>query len=45
MQPRNNLGLAVDGTVIEMRRGEVRARGSFGEAAWFNFILPIKEDA
>jgi hypothetical protein len=45
MQPRNNLSLAVVGTVSEMRRGEVRARGSFGEAAMFNFILPVKEDA
>ena len=41
MQPRNNLGLAVDGTVIEMRRGEVWARGNFGEAAGLNFILPV----
>jgi signal transduction histidine kinase len=45
MQPRNNLGLAVDGTVIEMHCGEVWARSNFGEASWFNFRLPIKEDA
>jgi hypothetical protein len=45
MQPRNNLGLAVDGTVIEMHRGEVLARGNFGEEVWFDFIPPVKEDA
>jgi signal transduction histidine kinase len=45
MQPRNNPGLAVDCTVIEMHRGEVPARSNFGEAAMFNFILPVKEDA
>ncbi len=45
MQPRNNLGLAEGCTVAEMRRSRVWARSNFGEAAWFNFILPIKEDA
>ena len=45
MQPRKYLGLAVDCTVIEMHCGEVWARGNFGEDVWFDFILPIKEDA
>jgi signal transduction histidine kinase len=45
MQPRNNLGLAVGCSMIEVRSSKVWARSSFGEAAWFNFILPIKEDA
>ena len=45
MQPRNNLGLAVGYSVIEMPRGNVWARSNFGEATWFNFILPVKEDA
>ena len=45
MQLRNNPGLAVDCTVIEMHRGEVWARGNFGEDVGFDFILPVKEDA
>jgi|GEM_PF-1952165 hypothetical protein len=45
MQPRNNPGLAVDCTVTEMHRSEVPARSNFGEAVWFDFILPVKEDA
>jgi len=45
MQPRDNPGLAVDCTVIEMHRSEVPVRSNFGEAVWFDFILPVKEDA
>jgi hypothetical protein len=30
---------------MAMRRGKVLARSNFGEAIWFNFILPVKEDA
>ena len=41
MQPRNNLGPAGVCSVVEMRRGKVWAQSNFGEAAWFNFILPI----
>jgi len=35
----------VDCTVNEMHRSEVPVRSSFGEAVWFDFILPVKEDA
>jgi len=45
MQPRNNPGLAVDCTVTEMHRSEAPVRSNFGEAVWFDFILPVKEDA
>ncbi len=45
MQPRDNPGLAVDCTMSEMHHGEVPARSNFGEAVWFAFILPVKEDA
>jgi hypothetical protein len=45
VQPRNNPELEVDCTVIEMHRREIPVRSSFGEAAWFDFILPVKEDA
>jgi signal transduction histidine kinase len=45
MQPRNNLDLAVGCSVIEMRRGKGWAQSNFGEAVWFDFILPVKEDA
>jgi len=45
MQPRNNPGLDAGCSVIEMRHGKVWARSNFGEAVWFDFILPIKEDA
>jgi hypothetical protein len=41
MQPRNNLDLAVGCSMIEMRRSRFWTRSNFGEAAWFNFILPI----
>jgi hypothetical protein len=45
MQPRNNLSPTVGCSVFEVRRGRVRARSNFGETVWFNFILPVKEDA
>jgi hypothetical protein len=45
VQPRSNPGLEVDCTVIEMRRSEFPVRSNFGEAVWFDFILPVKEDA
>lgn len=40
-QPRPHCGHST----TEMRRGKVWARSNFGEAIWFNFILPVKEDA
>jgi signal transduction histidine kinase len=45
VQPRNNLGIAVGCSVIEMCRGKVWARSNFGEVVWFDFIPPVKEDA
>lgn len=45
MQPRNNLGLTAGCSVTEMNRGKARAQNNFDEAVWFDFILPVKEDA
>jgi signal transduction histidine kinase len=45
MQPRNNLGLTAGCSVIEMYRGKAWAQSNFGEAVWFDFMLPVKEDA
>jgi hypothetical protein len=40
-----HLGRPVVCSAIRMRHGTVCARGNFGGTVWFNFILPVKEDA
>jgi len=45
MEPRRNPGLAVVCSMNEMHRDKVLARSDFGGAIWYNFILPVKEDA
>ena len=45
MQPRNNRGHTAGCLMIETHRSKARAQSNFGEAVWFDFILPVKEDA